>query len=188
MSTAPTPSPAPPSRGRVRADPRREGAGTADSPPRKGVTVGLIPFVLSIIGLVVVGVLVALVYLSGRDEPPAAATYTSAATDVVAISGRPSVALTVSPSDSNMYVDVTYPDMLGTDRVQVVVMTGSRDDGLEAEDFDDTQRVNLPEGQTQYRVNVAPNVRFCAKARVVRGAAESAWSDHKCEVQQEAEQ
>lgn len=166
------------------AGPAEAASSPEPGPPQRGLSVGLIPLILSIVGTIVVAALVTLIYLSGRDAPEPAATMTSAATDVVAITGRPNV--TVSAGSQNlMYVDITYDGALEGDRYRVVVMSGHRDGDPDAEEFDNTRFVTLPAGENQYRVSVAPGVELCAHARVVRGAAESAWSEPRCEVQRE---
>lgn len=176
--------PAPPSRGRVRADRApAEPARPDPEPEGRGVSVGLIPFVASVLGFVLVALVVLLVYLSGRDEPEPAATYTSAATDVVAITGTPT--LTVSPASSGpvMTVEAAYDGATAGDQYRVLVMSGARQGDPDAQDFDESRSVTLAPGVSQYRVSVAAGVRLCAKARVVRGSSESAWSSIRCEVQ-----
>ncbi|MCM3555981.1 hypothetical protein M3697_12830 [Janibacter melonis] len=179
-----TPPPAPPSRGRVRRDdPPAPAPSDEPEAPRRGLTVGLLPFVLGVLGLVLVSLVVLLVYLSGRDEPEPAATYTSAATDVDAITGAPTVTLTPASSGHVMTVEIAYDGAAEDDRYRVVVMSGRPQGDLDATEFDLSRGVTLAPGVSQYRVSITSGVRLCAQARVVRGAAESAWSSTKCEVQ-----
>ncbi|OAB88623.1 hypothetical protein AWH69_02135 [Janibacter melonis] len=178
-----TPPPAPPRRGRVRRDDPAPTPDAEAGPPSRGLTVGLAPLLLSVLGLAVVSLVVLLVYLSGRDGPEPAATYTSAATDVVAITGTPVLAVTSASSGPVMTVEASYDGASEGDQYRVLVMSGAAQGDPDAQDFDESRSVTLAPGVSQYRVSVASGVRLCAKARVVRGSSESAWSSTKCEVQ-----
>lgn len=168
----------PRSRGRVAvpdAPPSSASGESAESePPRRGLEVGLLPLVLSIVGTILVAAIITLVVLSGRAESDPAATHTSAATDVSAISESPTVKLT--PAKPQMYIEVSHPGLRKGDVLQVAV-------GFEPDQIDSSQRVTLPAGVTRHSLTVGPRVQVCAQARVVRGPAESSWSQPQCEVQ-----
>lgn len=143
-------------------------------PPRKGLEVGLLPFIASIVGLLlVVGVIGGVLWFTrdGGDEP--VATATNATQPTGALSGRPTLSIA---SDGDVFTySVSYGKYVDGD-VYLIKK------GPDADAVDNAQPVRLEDGVTEYDSNVAEDRQECARAQVIRGGQSTAWSSMKCET------
>lgn len=142
--------------------------------PRKGVEVGLLPFIASIVGLLLVAGIIGGVLWWTRDggEEPGATT-TGATQPDGAVIGSPTIEL---ESDGDIFTyTVDYENYQEGDTYRL--QKGPDEDSLDA-----AQPVTLSGGTTTHRSNVGEGRQECARVQVVRGGSQySDWSKPKCE-------
>lgn len=146
----------------------------APEPPRKGLEVGLLPFVASLVGLLlVVGIIGAVVWFTrdGGDEP--VATATNATQPNGALSGTPQLTI---ESDGDVFTYTASYDKYVEGDVYLIQK------GPDARALEGAEPVRLKDGETEHDSNVADGLQECARAQVVRGGQSTAWSSMTCET------
>lgn len=150
------------------------GQPAAPEPPSKGIEVGLIPFVASIVGvLLVIGIIGGVLWATRDGEEVSSSTSTGAETPGGALSGRPTLKVRVEGSQLVWTMD--YEGLREGDYFRI--RTGSAPDAVTG------NPVPIPRGETQYEQTIAPGVRQCGMVQVVRGGGTqtSGWSAVQCE-------
>lgn len=141
-------------------------------PPRKGgIEVGLVPFIASIVGILLVcGVIGGVLWITrdGGDGP--VATHTDPTQPAGALAGTPD--LSVRLDEQTLVFTAAYEDLQDGD--YFVIRTGGSPDQV-------TGTPTRVDG-TEFRVGVAPGVQQCGTVQVVRGAQRSGWSKVQCET------
>lgn len=141
--------------------------------PRRGIEVGLLPLLASVVGLLLVaGVIGGAVWVTDEDAGGAGETTTAATQPAGAIAGPPDLQL---ESDGE-----TFTYTVGHDQFQegdvFRVQRGSSERVLPG-----AEPNRLEPGQTRLQSRVRAGNQECARARLVRGSQISAWSAVKCE-------
>lgn len=139
-------------------------------PPRRGIEVGLLPFVASIVGVLLVAGTIGGVLWATRDGAgPVAATHTDPTQPGGALSGRPT--LQVEPEGTTLVWTMDHEGLQEGD--VFMISTGPGPDEVTAEPV----RVD----GTTLEQGVSPGEQRCGMVQVVRGSQRSAWSDVQCE-------
>lgn len=150
----------------------------APPPPTKGLDVGLVPFVASIVGLLLVaGVIGGVVWFTGGGTSESVATRTEATQPSGALAGAP--ALTID-SDGDVFTYTVSYDQYVEGDVYLIRK------GPDAEALEGAEPVRLRGGETEHVSNVATGRQECARAQVLRGSQSSQWSSTKCETEKGA--
>lgn len=150
------------------------GQPAAPEPPSKGIEVGLIPFVASIVGvLLVIGIIGGVLWVTRDGEEVSSSTSTGAETPGGALSGRPTLKVSVEGNQLTWTMD--YEGLREGDYFKI--KTGGAPDAVTGD------AVPLPRGETEYEQTIAPGVRQCGMVQVVRGGGTqtSGWSAVQCE-------
>ena len=139
-------------------------------PPRRGIEVGLLPFVASIVGILLAAGIIGGVLWATRDgADPVATTHTDPTQPGGALSGRPT--LQVEPDGTTL---VWTMDFEGLQEGDVFMLsTGPEPDAVTG----DPVRVD----GTTLKQGVSPGEQRCGMVQVVRGSQRSGWSDVQCE-------
>lgn len=139
--------------------------------PSKGIEVGLLPFVASIVGLLLVaGVIGGVLWFTrdGADPPPV--THTDPTQPEGALAGTPT--LKVTAQDQVLVYTFEFDGLQDSD--YFMIRTGA----------DSEQVTGTPvrvEG-TEWRQGVSPGTQQCGTVQVVRGGQRSGWSQVQCET------
>jgi len=145
--------------------------------PKKGIEVGLVPLIASIVGLLLAVVVIGgAVWFTrdGADEP--AATKTAATQPDGAVLTPPTIEVASDGRDFTYTLD--HDGYREGDVLQI--QTGRGEDSL-----DDFDAVPLPAGETQHTSKVGEDQRECGRARLVRNDQYSAWSEPTCDKAEE---
>ena len=148
-------------------------------PRPKGIQVGLLPVVLTVVGvLLVVALIVAAVWWTGRDDGETVTTSTSGDPGQAGLGGRPEVEVqpTSEGGDPRMSITVSYESLQEDDVVRL--RAGEDEQSLEGGGTD----WPLAAGETETYEVVSPGARRCYVARVERGDQRTAWSAPRCET------
>ena len=128
------------------------GQPAAPEPPSKGIEVGLIPFVASIVGvLLVIGIIGGVLWVTHDGEEVSSSTSTGAETPGGALSGRPTLKVSVKGNQLTWTMD--YEGLREGDYFKI--KTGGAPDAVTGD------AVPLPRGETEYEQTIAPGVRQC---------------------------
>jgi hypothetical protein len=155
MSTRPRTTPLPP----------------PSEPPSRGIQVGLLPFVASIVGvLLVCGIIGGVLWVTrdGADGP--VSTHTEASQPGGAITGTPE--LDVHLDGQTLVFTFEYEGLEEGDYFEI--STGG--------DPDSVKGTPVRVDGRELRVGLAPGVQQCGMVRVVRGTQSSGWSQVQCET------
>ena len=158
-------------RGQVSTRPRTTPPPPVPEPPKKGIEVGLVPLIASIVGvLLVCGAIGAVLWVTrdGADPPPT--TKVDPTQPTGAISGAPD--LSVRLDGETMVFTFAYPGLHDGD--YFYIRTG--------EDPDRVTGTPVRVDGTEHRLGVSPGVQQCATVQVVRGSQRSGWSQVQCET------
>lgn len=150
------------------------GQPAAPEPPSKGIEVGLIPFVASIVGvLLVIGIIGGVLWVTHDGEEVSSSTSTGAETPGGALSGRPTLKVSVEGNQLTWTMD--YEGLREGDYFRI--KTGGAPDAITGDG------TPVPRGETEYEQTIAPGVRQCGMVQVVRGGGTqtSGWSAVQCE-------
>lgn len=140
-------------------------------PPSKGIEVGLLPFIASIVGvLFVCGVIGGVLWVTREDGDGPVATHTDPTQPGGALAGTPQ--LDVALDGETLVFTFDYEGLQEGDHFEV--RTGG--------DPDQVTGTPVRVDGTEFRVGVAPGVQQCATVQVVRGAQRSGWSQVQCET------
>lgn len=150
------------------------GQPAAPEPQSKGIEVGLIPFVASIVGvLLVIGIIGGVLWVTHDGEEVSSSTSTGAETPGGALSGRPTLKVSVEGNQLTWTMD--YEGLREGDYFRI--KTGGAPDAITGDG------TPVPRGQTEYEQTISPGVRQCGMVQVVRGGGTqtSGWSAVQCE-------
>lgn len=139
-------------------------------PPAKGIEVGLLPLIASIVGvLVIAGIIGGVLWVTrdGSDPPPA--TNTDPTQPTGALTGTPT--LSVTAEGQVLVYSFTYPGLQDGDYFNI--KTGPSPEQVATKPI----RVNASE----FRQGLAEGQQ-CATVQVVRGGQRSGWSKVQCET------
>lgn len=152
--------------------PRPDGGATA-APKKKGVEVGLVPLVASIVGaLLVLGIIGGVVWWSGRDgDGGSTSTTTDTGPEGGSLQGAPTVKITVE--GTYFYYKVSYDGLQDGDKVQIMT-------AQDADSFQPATAKTVDESLV-HKEHVPKGAKRCVKAQVVRGTQRSAWSEPQCD-------
>lgn len=142
--------------------------------PRTGIEVGLLPFIASIVGLLLVaGIIGGVLWWTREGGAEPAATSTGATQPDGALSGAPTIEL---ESDGDVFTySVSYDNYQEGDTYRL--QKGPDEDSLDA-----AQPVTLSGSDATHASNVGEGRQECARVQVVRGGSQySDWSKPKCE-------
>lgn len=151
-----------------------QGQPAAPEPPSKGIEVGLIPFIASIVGvLLVIGIIGGVLWATRDGEEVSSSTSTGAETPGGALSGRPTLKVSVEGNQLTWTMD--YEGLREGDYFRI--KTGGAPDAITGDG------TPVPRGETEYEQTIAPGVRHCGMVQVVRGGGTqtSGWSAVQCE-------
>lgn len=140
-------------------------------PPARGIQVGLLPFIASIVGvLLVCGIIGGVLWVTrdGADDP--VSTHTEPSQPGGAITGTPE--LDVHLDGETLVFTFEYEGLEEGDYFEI--STGG--------DPDSVQGTPVRVDGTELRVGLAPGVQQCGMVRVVRGTQSSGWSQVQCET------
>lgn len=139
-------------------------------PPAKGIEVGLLPFIASIVGvLLIAGIIGGVLWITRDGGDPPAATKTDPTQPTGALTGTPT--LSVTAEGQVLVYSFTYAGLQDGDYFNI--KTGPSPEQTETEPI----RVE----STEYRQGLAEGQQ-CATVQVVRGSQRSGWSKVQCET------
>lgn len=145
----------------------------APEEPRKGIVVGLLPFVASLVGLVLVaGVIGGVLWFTREGEPEPVATTTVASQPKGAITEPPG--LSVEARGEKIVFTVSHSDYREGDAY--VLRTGPDEEAIKG-----MYPSYLRDGRTVLEVGVQPGYQACARAQLTRNDQRSPWSKMACE-------
>lgn len=139
--------------------------------PARGIEVGLLPLIASIVGvLLLCGVVGGVLWVTrdGSDEPTA--THTDPTQPVGALSGAPELGVTLD--GETLVFTFEYPALQEGD--YFYIRTGDTPEQV-------TGTPTRVDG-TEFRLGVSAGVQQCGTVQVVRGAQRSGWSKVQCET------
>ena len=141
--------------------------------PTKGLEVGLLPFIASIVGiLLVAGIIGGVLWFTREGEEGDVATTTAATQPDGAVDGAPTIE--VETDGDVLTYTVSYADYQPGDTYRLVK-------GPDADALDGAEPWPLRDGETTHESNVGSGERECARVQVRRGSQISAWSKTVCE-------
>lgn len=143
-------------------------------PPRKGFEVGLVPFIASIVGLLLVaGIIGGVLWFTRDGGHESVATTTKPTQPSGALSGEPELTI---ESDGDVFTYTVRYDKYVEGDVYFILK------GPDAQTLENAEPVRLRGGESEHASNVAEGRQECARAQVVRGGQSTAWSSMKCET------
>lgn len=141
--------------------------------PRKGLEVDLLPFIASIVGmLLVAGIIGGVLWFTREGEDEAVATTTAATQPGGAVSGAPTIE--VETDGDVLTYTVDYDRYEPGDTYRLVK-------GPSPESLGGAEPWALRDGETTHESNVGQGEKECARVQVRRGSQISSWSTTVCE-------
>lgn len=157
--------------GDARTPPPGQTPGTEE--PKKGIEVGLLPFVASLVGLVLVaGIIGGVLWFTREGAAEPVATNTVASQPEGAITEPP--ALSVEARGEKIIFTVSHSDYSKGDAY--VLRTGPDEEAIKG-----MYPSYLRDGRTRLEVGVQPGYQACAQAQLTRNDQRSPWSKMACE-------